>query len=201
MENCIGNALLTSVTSVNITTGTLVPGAQAQYRPTTNTIIFRPDGIGNSLGEELFHAYQQQLYGTLIGIGNPNTGHLGGSNIEFEEKAYTQLSIWVENFRKMDNHDDSASGGLFVADAAPIFEELTLLNDWIVDFILNNPSGNISLTQNELSSWFTALEAFRAHHFAVNGCGITDVYGCPIDPTFKPDALINLYEKSIENCN
>lgn len=200
LETCMGNALINSVINVNINVGTVTTGALAQYNPNTNTITFRPDSVGDALPEELFHAYQQQLYGTLIDISNSNTGHLGGSNIEFEEKAYTMLSNWVENFRKMDKNEEEG-GGLFVADATPIFEELTLLNEWVIDLVTNHTSSILTLSEGELQMWFEALESFRSHHFAVNGCGITDVYGCPIDLSIKPDALINLFKKSLENCN
>jgi len=80
-----------SVEEVNVAIGDLTSGVAAQYNATSNTIEFPIDNVGNALGEELFHAYQQQLYGTLGDISLPSTGHVGGSNIKFEEKAYSLL--------------------------------------------------------------------------------------------------------------
>jgi hypothetical protein len=179
-ENCLGAALLDVVRTVNISMGgTTFAG---QYNPDNNTISFRNNNDISSdiLGAELMHAYQQQLYGILDDIKHDNTNnHKGGSNIEFEEKAF--------NIKK----DMIDGGGMFTF---PGEEELT---DWLIDLDINHPTGTIELSSSELSAWFAALEAFQQHHESN-----PDFYGAPIDYNLKPDAIINLINKILDsNCN
>ena len=184
--------------------GQLSPGAVAQYNALTNTIEFSADAVGNALGEELFHAYQQQLYGTLVDIANSSSGHVGGSNIEFEEKAYTILLGWIEYNIKYEDWENNPEG-LFMEFPPNVFPGTEPLNEWVQALIENHPpqSGHVSLSSDELNSWFAGVESFREYWFARIGCGSTagNVYGCPTDISIKPDALINLFNKARENCN
>lgn len=68
-ENCFGYTLLNEVKEVIVKIGT-VNNYQAQYDPDNSTISFRSeDDISSyNLGAELFHAYQQQIYGILSDI-------------------------------------------------------------------------------------------------------------------------------------
>jgi len=177
-ENCIGKALLKSVKRVNIEMGATL-GA-GEYNPLTNTIKFRSINEFDSkvLGAELFHAYQQQLYGTLDDIYN-GTKATGGSNIEFEEKAF--------NIKK----DLIDGNGIFV------FPGEEALLEWLIDLEIMYESLPIVLTQENISSWFNALEAFQSFHEDSN-----DHYGDPIDYNLMPNAIIILSNKILKsNCN
>jgi len=203
-ETCLGNALISAVDNVNVSVSELGSGAIAQYNPSTNTIMFSENGIGNSLGEELFHAYQQQLYGTLVDISNSSSGHIGGSNIEFEEKAYTLLNGWIDfnsKYKEWENNPD----GFFVEFPPDVFPGTEPLNEWVLDLIENHSAqnGNVTLSSQEFNSWLAGVDNFREHWFTQIGCGSTagNVYGCPKDNNQKPDALINLFNKTLENCN
>lgn len=179
--DCIGKALVKFVNSVNFDMGTVL-GNSGEYNPDTNTIHFNTDNDIDSytLGPELFHAYQQQLYENLDDIMHDNINdHIGGSNIEFEEKAF--------NLQR----------DLFNDKGFPFSEEQTLLLDWVYEFNINHPNGGItSLTQQELSTWFEALEVFQQFHQNSN-----DNYGTPIDYNIIPNALIKLINEIKEtNC-
>ncbi len=86
-NNCLGNVLYNSINSVNIEVGQTT--SYATYTGISNTIRFNTnnDIDAGSLGSELFHAYQQQIYGTLDDI-ETDSNVDGGSNMEFEEKAF-----------------------------------------------------------------------------------------------------------------
>ena len=180
-KNCLGASLLAATTKANIEMGgTLGPG---QYNPVSNTIKFRSnDDIGaGTLGAELFHAYQQQLYGTLSDIYN-GTKTTGGSNMEFEEKAFNIK-------RDLLNVD----AGMFTY---PGEEGLT---NWLIDLEFNHTTDPIVLSQSELKGWFDALEEFQQYHEINNP---NTHYGDPIDYNQKPDAILNLINKVLESdCN
>lgn len=191
-ENCLGAALLGSVTQANITMGATSVG---EYNPVTNTISFRSNNDINSttLGAELMHAYQQQLYGTLSGIYN-GTNNLGGSNIEFEEKAFNiKRDLFDED--TMITGDNGISTGLAIG----VNLEQWALRDWLVELEFNHPTGSIVLNQSELDAWFNALEEFQQYHEINNP---STHYGDPINYNQNPDAILNLINKTLEsNCN
>lgn len=86
-----------------------------------------------------------------------------------------------------------------------IFPGTELLNDWTQDLIENHSStnGQVILSTNEFSSWIDGVRAFQQYWFENIGCGAEagNVYGCPVDGNLKPDALINLFNKSLVDCN
>lgn len=178
LNNCLGAALLEAVDRANVTMGATSLG---EYNPNTNTISFRSNNDINSttLGAELMHAYQQQLYGTLSDIFN-GTNNVGGSNMEFEEKAF--------NIKKDMLDIDT---GMFTY---PGEQGLT---NWLIDLDINHPTGPIILSQSELDGWFEALEEFQQFHE-----GNPDHYGDPINYNQNPDAILNLINNVLESdCN
>ncbi len=196
-ETCLGQDLLNLVNAVNVSVGELSPGAVAQYVASTNTIVFSADRVGDGLGEELFHSYQQQLYGTLVDISNPSSGHVGGSNIEFEEKAYSLLRDLITQ------HNDllgDVSGGATTGDLTGVFAGTFDLLNWMDMFFENHKDDDLitELSPSELESWFNALDMFQKKNFRSNGCGNGDVYGCPIDETIKPDAILQLFNSVLQ---
>lgn len=190
-KNCLGAALLAATTKANIEIGgTLGPG---QYNPVSNTIKFRSnDDIGaGTLGAELFHAYQQQLYGTLSDI-YKGTKTTGGSNMEFEEKAFNIMSDMIESEQIV-----IGDRGIGVGSPISVNEEVIMLYDWLRELEFNHQTAPINLSAEELASWFEALEVFQQHHE-----GNPDHYGDPIDVNQKPDAILNLINKILESdCN
>jgi hypothetical protein len=146
---------------------------QAIYQPKPNTIYFRSNSSidQGSLASELFHAYQQQVYGTLDNI-QDDPSNVGGSNIEFEEKAY--------NIQR-----DIVNGGLLEewGGTGPLIK-------WLTDLEQNHHESNIILSQGELVKWFTALEFFKEYHTPCE-----DMYCKPINYNLKPTAIIKLMSK------
>lgn len=177
-NNCLGKVLYNSINSVNIEVGQTT--SYATYTGISNTIRFNTnnDIDAGSLGSELFHAYQQQLYGNLDDIQNdPN--HVGGSNIEFEEKAF--------NIQR-----DIEDG---ILESWPGNESL---EEWLMNLEIVHGDNNINLSQVELNEWFSALEYFKQYH---SGC-TKDLYCKPIDYNLKPTAIIKLINNlNSSNCN
>ena len=193
MDDCLGKALVQSVEAVKVTMGATTGGGN--YYPDINTIKFATNGDieAGTLGSELFHAYQQQLYGTLSAIysGIKSTG---GSNMEAEEKAFNiqRDLLYTEDSTTDDN-------GLSVGRAIGVNDEQWAIRDWLVELAFNHPTGSIVLNQSELDSWFDALEEFQQYHAENNP---DTHYGDPVDYNQKPDAIINLTNKAREsNCN
>ncbi len=191
-KNCLGAALLAATAKVNIEMGATNPG---QYNPVSNTIKFSSnDDIGaGTLGSELFHAYQQQLYGTLSDIYN-GTKTSGGSNMEFEEKAFNLK-------RDLLTKDDGVAGenGISVGQPIGVNLEAWSLRDWLIGLEFDHPTNPIVLSQSELKGWFDALEKFQQYHKINNP---KTHYGDPIDYNQKPDAILNLINKVLESdCN
>jgi hypothetical protein len=68
------------------------------------------------------------------------------------------------------------------------------LNSWCNQFLINHPvHSDVSLTQQEIDSWFEALEEFRNYHISL---GANDMYVKPIDYTLLPTTLLNLWKLS-----
>ncbi len=101
-NDCLGEVLFNSINSVNIEVGQTT--SYATYTGISNTIRFNTnnDIDAGSLGSELFHAYQQQAYDTLDDIQDDHPNHVGGSNIEFEEKAFNILNDMLSNNEVVD---------------------------------------------------------------------------------------------------
>lgn len=119
------------------------------------------------------HAYQQQLYGTLDDISS-SSDHKGGSNIEFEEKAF--------NIQK-----DILNGeGMLTF---PGEEKLTA---WLIDIEIKYSNKTLNLSSSDLSGWYNALESFQQFHKGNK----KDMYGAPIDYNLRPNAIVNLINKT-----
>ena len=204
LDKCLGKALLNSINSVNVITDDLPLGNVAQYRAYSNSIVFNQNSIGDGLGAELFHSYQQQVYGTLVDISNSNSGHIGGSNIEFEEKAFTVLMEKIETEKNViiqERTDNNSGASVYGGFVSSYNIENELLFFWINDLYDNNINeANVSLTPKESASWFEALQVFKDHHFQANGCGNGDMYGCPIDLSVQPNALLSVFNKALMEC-
>lgn len=99
--------------------------------------------------------------------------HIGGSNIEFEEKAINVISALF-------------TGGVT---EFPGCEKLKI---WCEEFLYNHPiHSNVLLTDQEVESWFEALYDFRL--FNSNEPGL---YGKPVDYTLLPTTLLKLWGMS-----
>ena len=179
-NNCLGKVLYNSInTVVNIEVGQTT--SYATYTGISNTIRFNTnnDIDSGSLGSELFHAYQQQIYGTLDDI-ETDSNIDGGSNIEFEEKAFN-IQRDIENG---------------ILESWPGNESL---EDWLINLERVHGDSNINLSEVELNKWFKALRDFRNYHLSI---GCKDHYCDPIDYNLKPIAIITLINKlNSSNCN
>lgn len=191
-NNCLGKVLYNSInTVVNIEVDQTT--SYATYTGISNTIRFNTnnDIYAGSLGSELFHAYQQQLYGILDDI-QTDLNHVGGSNIEFEEKAFNMLN---ERFSTNDEPYDPLEGTgthLIVEDLqGETYDGTGSLGFWLSDILANHPNGNITLNQSELNKWLSSLDSFQKNQ--PQNCG--DMYCAPIDIQLKPNAIISLLNK------
>jgi len=86
-----------------------------------------------------------------------------------------------------------------------VFSGTELLNDWVLGFIENHPStnGEVILSNSEFNSWIDGVTAFQNRWFEEIGCGgsARNLYGCPVDNNLKPNAIINLFNKALKDCN
>ena len=180
-NDCLGKVLYNSInTVVNIEVGQTT--SFATYTGISNTIRFNTnnDIDAGSLGSELFHAYQQQIYGTLDDI-ETDSNIEGGSNMEFEEKAFNMLR-------------DIENNGLI-----EIWGGTELLKEWLINLDVVHGGGNINLSEVELNEWFKALKSFRDYQISI---GCKDHYCDPIDYSLKPEAIIKLINIiNSSNCN
>jgi Fe-S-cluster formation regulator IscX/YfhJ len=179
-DNCLGAALLNSIdgnSGINIETRSInSPGA---YNPRTHTITLRQDGFTTSaLMAELFHAYQEQFYGGRLTeiVNDRENNYIGGSNIEFEEKAMLIASSFF----------DIMQGN---------FSDTQLLYFFLFDLFENNPNYDpITINDIDMDKWFEALNEFRDTNIDSN-----NLYGTPVDTNLLPTALIDLLNKAFEN--
>ena len=142
------------------------------------------------LGAELMHAYQEQVYGNLVEI-TTSTNHVGGTNIEFEEKAFNISRSISESI----NNIEFGENNIGIAPMVSYNEETTELYYWLDDLSLSHTSNApITLSQNELNSWYSTMETFQQFH---QGKG-NGLYGTPIDYNLKPTAILNLINKTKE---
>ncbi len=178
-NDCLGNVLYNSLNSVKVEVGQT--SADATYSGITNTIKFNTnnDIDAGRLGSEMFHAYQQQVYESLDDIQTP-PDHTGGSNIEFEEKAFN-IQRDIEN-----GFLESWPGN-------------ELLENWLINLEQVHGDSIINLSEVELIKWFKALNYFRNYQISI---GCKDHYCDPIDKNLKPIAIITLINKlNSSNCN
>ena len=179
-NGCVGDNLVSSLSgSVNVAVdGVRSNGFPAVYNATYNTIYFLSnESIGSdNLSSELFHVYQQQSYGILDDIMRDPL-HVGGSNIELEEKAFNY-------------YRDSMDGAILT------WPGTETMVRWMQDLEINHPdSSNVILSQNEIDEWFGALEIFKEYH---TPCP-KDMYCKPINYNLKPTAITTLINKLRSN--
>jgi hypothetical protein len=151
--------------------------SNGQFDPCTYNINFSSlDNINSgTLGAEMFHAYQQQLYNGELYKVSQDPNHTGGSNLEFEERAYGVLLTYYQ------------TGQWIVWSNSP---QLTY---WLSSVYNNHGALPINLSPDEISSYFDALEEFRANFDKVNAeNGISNLYNAPIDKSLLPNALFNI---------
>jgi hypothetical protein len=138
-------------------------------------------GTAYDVTGEFFHACQEQFLGEKLTEIVNDPAHIGGSNIEFEEKA---INIMAGKFGMgVGNHPSTIK-----------------LENWCESFLTNHKSNlsDITLTQSEIDGWFEALEEFRT--FFLNNPALGGaLYNKPIDYNLLPTTLLNLLKKS--NCN
>ena len=193
MQNCLRAALLENLSdNYGLSVNSGVTSGLGTFNPCDYSISFFSNSTIDTytLTGELFHAYQEQfLNGKLRQIQQDVANdHIGGSNIEFEEKAINMLAqaIYGHGF-----------GGLAGAD------KLVL---WCVDFVYNHSdfisntfyfNSIFTFTDEEIDGWFEALREFQAY-FEVHPSEGGFLYGKPIDTNMLPDTLLNLLRSS--NC-
>ena len=184
--NCLDGLLLSGLDEFSGITISFNPNQNdpASYNPCTEKISFRSiDDISVfSIRAELFHAYQNQFYnGKVTQIRNDvENNHIGGSNIEFEEKA---IYLFLCELGEIGCSPENMVGT----------EDIVI---WIRNFITNHENLNgepITLNPFEISTWFSALEKFRSYYVNDNSV----FYGKPIDYSMLPSALLNLISLSM----
>jgi hypothetical protein len=189
-KDCLGFNLTNSLFgSVNVAVdGVRTKGFPAIYDAINNTIYFRSNNdIGSTLGHELFHAYQQQLYGILDDI-HYDPGHVGGSNIEFESVAIDML------YSKLSNNANTILVGQLSYFGGAM--DLDILLD---ELLIAHPNGNIGFLDHiEIHDWFEALTKYQQSN---SQSGVKSMHGMPINPQLHPDALVKLLDTYFKsNC-
>lgn len=187
LQNCLQAALLNSLNEnygiqIDYSASQRTPGS---FNPCNYSIVFNSTSAisAYSVTAELFHAYQEQyLEGLLSDIQN-SADHTGGSNIEAEEKAMGYLS---SKFFFLNNKG--------IEGVPP------LLIQWCEQFAEKNKNNhsNVTLTTDEIASWFAAVDEFQQYYAASSESG-NDMYGSPVDYDLLPSSLLNLWNMA-ENC-
>ena len=187
LQNCLQAALLNSLNEnygiqIDYSASQRTPGS---FNPCNYSIVFNSTSAisAYSVTAELFHAYQEQyLEGLLSDIQN-SIDHTGGSNIEAEEKAMGYLS---SKFFFLNNKG--------IEGVPP------LLIQWCEQFAEKNKNNhsNVTLTTDEIASWFAAVDEFQQYYAASSESG-NDMYGSPVDYDLLPSSLLNLWNMA-ENC-
>lgn len=75
-----------------------------------------------------------------------------------------------------------------------------LLIQWCEQFAEKNKNNhsNVTLTTDEIASWFAAVDEFQQYYAAYSESG-NDMYGSPVDYDLLPSSLLNLWNMA-ENC-
>ena len=186
-DNCFANTLLENLNenygieiSMSASQG---PNIGGSFNPCDYTIKFTEEINADNLMAELFHAYQEQISSGKLSDIASSTDHMGGSNIEAEEKVVgfiysswygyaienenCKLSMWAKSF--MENHIKTHSCGLSV---------------------------------EELKAWYEAVEDFAEYSRQQDQeTGTKTLYGTPVDDSLYPEALTNLCNNLSEECN
>jgi hypothetical protein len=176
----MGNIMLNSLGSNLGVVIKIDPNSSAlgSYNPSTKEIVFSSIDDMSIWGirEELFHAFQDQFYnGKLLEIMRTPL-HTGGSNIEFESKAFHFIS------------DYPITAGM--EDTLP----LNLFLDRYFSPIESSERIDINFSESEQQDWFNALEEFNNYHSSGD-----DLYGAPIDYDLLPEAFFNILEQYIQS--
>ena len=180
-QNCLSQALLNNLdTTYGITFKSESHGHPGSFSPCSYEINFRSNGEvkEETVVAELFHAYQEQfLEGKLRDIVE-DSSHVGGANIEAEEKAMLYLFYQYEVYQ--------------------IKNDIPLLSAWCQNFYDNHQDSNedVELTQEEKDGWIAAVEAFKEYHASQKGEGASkDLYDSPVDTILFPTTLLDLWNK------
>lgn len=180
-QNCLSQALLENLdTKYGITFKRTEQSNPGSFNPCSYEIYFSNNGNIDEqmLTAELFHAYQEQFLGGKLRDIVEDSSHVGGANIEAEEKAMLYLFNQYEVCQR-DN-------------------EVPLLKAWCQNFYDNHQDSNedVVLTQEEKDGWIAAVEAFQEYHASQKGEGESkDLYDSPVDTILFPITLLDLWNK------
>lgn len=181
-KNCLSQVLLEELDAdYGITFKSESHGHPGSFSPCSYEINFHSNGEVKeaTVVAELFHAYQEQfLEGKLRDIVE-DSSHVGGANIEAEEKA--MLYLWGRF-----THSGFCPIGYDPIESwcEQIYQRSLLSSDSIV------------LTQEEIDGWFGAVEAFQEYHASQKGEGASkDLYDSPVDTKLFPTTLLDLWNK------
>ena len=189
-NNCFANTLLENLNenygieiSMSASQGpnTNIGGS---FNPCNYTIQFTEEINADNLIAELFHAYQEQISNGKLSEIASSIDHMGGSNIEAEEKAVGFIyNIW------------NGGGGML--------ENYGSLEIWCMEYIYNHLiTHSCGLSAEELEAWYEAVEDFADYSRKQDQeTGTNTLYGTPVDYSLHPDALTNLCYNLSEECS
>ena len=187
-SNCWTNAMLRNInknSGIKISMGNH-PDYPGVFEPCDHGISI--DSLNSisaySLTAELFHAFQDQIWnGKLREIKlDTEHNHIGGSNMEAEEKAMGKISfMW---------------NGLHYTTAFP------KLDQWIDQYMEYHISNkNCELSDEELASWYAAVKEFsEINQSMTSQTGTKDMYSSPVDYSLPPQGLITICNSIAPSC-
>ncbi len=186
-NNCFANTLLENLNenygieiSMSASQGSNIGGS---FNPCDYTIKFTEEINADNLIAELFHAYQEQISNGKLSEIASSTDHMGGSNIEAEEKVVGFIySSWY---------------------GYAIENENCKLSMWAKSFMENHiKTHSCGLSEEELKAWHEAVKDFAEYSRQQDQeTGTKTLYGTPVDDSLHPDALTNLCYNLSEECN
>ena len=192
-SNCWTNTLLNNIDShsglkISIDNHPQYPG---RYEPCNHGISFdaQQPMTTYSLTAELFHAYQEQIWGGKLRDIKMDYehNHIGGSNIEAEEKVMGYIAnSW------------NAIGGAIVEEGY----NYNKLNEWAENYLINHISiHSCGLLENELVHWYEAVEEFAFINSQINmDMPRNTTYGSPVDYTLQPIGIVSICRGLSEEC-
>ena len=187
-DNCFANTLLENLNEnygIEISmSASQSPNIGGSFNPCDYTIKFTEEINADNLIAELFHAYQEQISNGKLSEIASSIDHMGGSNIEAEEKAVGFIyNIW------------NGGGGML--------ENYGSLEIWCMEYIYNHLiTHSCGLSAEELEAWYEAVEDFADYSRKQDQeTGTNTLYGTPVDYSLHPDALTNLCYNLSEECS
>ena len=186
-DNCFANTLLENLNenygieiSMSASQG---PNIGGSFNPCDYTIKFTEEINADNLIAELFHAYQEQISSGKLSEIASSIDHMGGSNIEAEEKVVGFIySSWY----------GFATGN-----------ENCKLSMWAKSFMQNHiKTHSCGLSDEELEAWYEAVEDFADYSRKQDQeTGTKTLYGTPVDHSLYPEALRSLCGTLSDECN